>query len=216
MGGGKLIVIEGSDSSGKATQASLLLPRMREHGLVMPFAFPRYDTPSGMFVRECLSGKFGNFLEESPYFASLPYILDFVNAKEEMRDALSRGHVLSDRYSPSNIAHQGAKLHSRKAQRAFIGWLEEYMYDVYDLPKPDAVVYLRVPIAVSLRLMKERGGKKDQHEAALDYQDAVIETYTELASERLDWHIVECAPNDRLLSREAIHEKVWTIVAPLL
>lgn len=213
---GKLIVIEGADSSGKATQTVLLLSRMREHGSVMPFAFPRYDTPSGMFVRECLLGKFGNFLEESPYFSSLPYVLDFLNARDELLDALSRGHVLCDRYAPSNIAYQCAKLISRKEQRTFVSWLENRMYEVHKLPKPNAVVYLCVPASVSTRLIEERGEKKDQHEAHIDYQERVVGTYTELAAERPDWHVVECAPKGRLLSREAIHTKVWEVVKPLL
>jgi len=78
------------------------------------------------------------------------------------------------------------------------------------------VIYHYVPIAVSMKLMEEREGTKDQHESDPDYQDCVIEVYKELTLKRAGWHLIECAPRGVLLTREAIHEKIWRIVEPLI
>jgi dTMP kinase len=213
---GKIIVIEGSDCSGKETQTGILLERMRVHSSSFSLAFPRYDTSTGSFIRRCLNGDFGNFLELSPYLASLPYIEDFIAAQKELFARRTTSHALLDRYTPSNIAHQSVKLVSHRARQVFIEWVEDRMYNVHQILKPDVVLYLHVPITVSMQLMKERGTKKDQHEVDYDYQDRVIEAYKTLTEERSDWHLIECAPHGVLLDRKVINDAIWKIVEPML
>ena len=60
---GKLIVIDGSDGSGKATQTQLLVERLRaEHIPVETMDFPRYtDNLIGKLIGEAIAGEHGDF-----------------------------------------------------------------------------------------------------------------------------------------------------------
>ena len=45
---GKLIVIEGTDCSGKETQSKLLIEKLRNEGVQIDiYSFPSYETPTG-------------------------------------------------------------------------------------------------------------------------------------------------------------------------
>src|SRR4051812_18225473 len=108
---GNLIVIEGTDGAGKATQSALLLKVLKKQRSVSFFDFPRYKQSNfGRLIRRSLSGEFGNFLELSPYLSSLPYMLDRARAKYLLLESLKEGDVICDRYTTSNLAHQTAKL----------------------------------------------------------------------------------------------------------
>ena len=110
-----LIVLEGGDGSGKATQSKLLLEYLKKSGRVSYFDFPQYgENVFGTLTGKCLSGDFGDFLHMSPYLSSLPYILDRACAKDKIISALRRGHVVCNRYTPSNIGFQSAKISDKK------------------------------------------------------------------------------------------------------
>ena len=220
-----LIVLEGGDGSGKATQAALLKERLeKEAGPVELFDFPRYeDSLAGKLVGECLAGKHANFRHLSPHLASLPFTLDRVGARELLGASLERGIVMCNRYTPSNIAYQAAKLLAADRKK-FIEFLEALEYEELHIPKPDLVIYLYVPTAIATKLIekkKERGylagtgEQKDQHERDIAYQDEVVRVYLDLANERDDWQSVTCTNEaGDLLLREEIHERVWSIVQP--
>src|SRR5512141_950829 len=118
---GMLIVIEGSDGSGKTTQVELLASRLRKAGHVVETAsFPRYDEPSSYFVREYLAGHYGTAAHVNPYTASLFYALDRYQAAISIRGAMEQGRiVLANRYVGSNMAHQGAKFPHADERRGF-------------------------------------------------------------------------------------------------
>ncbi len=208
---GKLIVLEGGDGSGKATQAKLLTIALARRAPTNFFTFPRYTKSAfGDLIRRSLDGEFGNFLKLSPYLASLPYTLDRVRAKYLLLEMLKDGHVVCDRYTPSNLAYQAAKL-PLAARPKFVNFLEQGEYGELGLPKPDLVIYLHVPALVAAKLIVARA-KPDQHEANLAYQAAVIEMYLTLAKSRKNWHIVRCVKNGKLRSRAEIHKEVFSIV----
>jgi len=218
---GKLIVLEGSDGSGKATQTGLLLERLKKEGKnIRMLDFPRYkESVYGELVGRALAGEFGDFLSISPYFTSLPYMLDRVSARDEIRRALEEGHVLCNRYTSSNAAHQAAKLALNK-QKDFISFVEKGEYEELKLPRPTVVIFLDVPVSVAQQLVDEKderehlnGKKRDQHEKDAEYLGRVRDIYLRLAEEREDWYPVECVSNGHLLSKEAIHEKVYNIVS---
>ena len=57
---GKLIVFEGTDGSGKATQSQLLCERLAREGVAYKnIDFPRYGKPSAAMVQEYLDGHLG-------------------------------------------------------------------------------------------------------------------------------------------------------------
>lgn len=222
-----LIVLEGGDGSGKATQATLLQERCRDTGAaVSVFDFPRYEQSyAGKLVGECLAGKHANFRHLSPHLASLPFTLDRAGARDEIAQARSQGVVMCNRYTSSNIAYQAAKL--LPADRdAFIAFLEALEYEELGIPRPDLVVYLDVPTHIASELISQKhargylaetGETKDQHERDTAYQDAVAEVYRELAGQRADWQVVTCTDTSgELRSRDAIHADVWKIAAPLM
>lgn len=212
---GFLIVIEGTDGAGKATQSQLLLRAWEKKREISFFDFPRYKQSNfGRLIRRSLSGEFGNFLELSPYLSSLPYMLDRARAKYLLLEALKEGDVICDRYTTSNLAHQGAKLPT-KEQQEFIRFIEESEYKELGLPRPDLVIYLWIPSEVSQKLMKKRAlGKTekaialDQHESKAEYQDNVVNVYRKLARSK-GWCVIKCVDdNGKLLSRKDIHTKV--------
>lgn len=217
---GKLVVVEGADGSGKGTQVSLLIDALQKRGTkVTVFDFPQYETSLfGEIVGKALKGAFGDFKNMSPYLASLPFTLDRLSAKEAIVQALRKGVVICNRYTPSNVAYQAAKF-AGKEQKEFISFLEQAEYGELGLPRPDMVMYLYVPPAISYELVKQKearsylSGKKgaqDQHESDRSYQDSVVKTYLKLAKQRVDWNVITCTKKGKLLSREEIHDMVMS------
>ncbi len=210
-----LIVVEGADGAGKATQVKLLREELESLGFtVSVFSFPRYDKPYGSLIRRGLNGEFGDFLGLNPYVASALYAADQAGAKDELVDALERGVVICDRYLQSNLAHQGAKLDGQ-ARADYIRFTEEAEYLYIGLPKPDLVVYLAVSTEIRKELAAGRGSR-DQHEANERYQNAVADVYRELATREPRWKIVECVRAGELRSIDDIHREVSGLALSLL
>ena len=210
---GKLIVIEGADASGKATQAKRLVKKLEGEGQVVELiSFPRYETFSGSLVKKYLSGEFGSIEELPPEFPSLLYALDRYDAAKSIKEALAGSKiVVADRYTASNIAHQAAKLPVEK-QAEFIDWIESVESR---LPKPVVTIYLDVPVDFSQKLMHKQGREKDLHEKNVSYLESVRGVYLQLA-EGDGWQKIDCVKGDKLLSIDEIHELVWAKVKTYL
>lgn len=218
MQAGNFIVVEGTDAAGKKTQTKLLVDYLvvlsEEFGRpfsVRKFDFPRYQSPTGRIIGRALKGVYGDFRHLHPHLASALYTVDRAGVKEELRTHLEHGVVVCDRYTPSNIAFQSAKLPESERDQ-FVRELEEIEYIDVGLPRPTLVIFLDVPIAVAKKLALGRGEDLDQHEADLAYQEEVAQVYRKLSGERKDWFVVNCAPEGEMLSREAIHALVVEIV----
>lgn len=223
---GIIINIEGGDGSGKGTQAKLLSERLTKEGAtIAPFSFPRYyESRSGKLIGELLAGKHGDFMSMPPYVSALPYAMDRAGAASDIRQALESGKiVVCDRYTPSNMAHQSAKL-PRDEQDALAEFIEQLEHEDLGIPKPDVVIYLSVPTDIASELVAkkmERGylGKtgegRDQAERNLPHQDRARAAYTRLAKER-GWYVIECTHAGCMRSPEDIHTEIWTIVQAAL
>jgi len=221
---GIFIVIEGADGSGKATQTDLLKEYFEEKGVgVETFSFPRYDRGrSGRLMGELLRGDHGDFMSVSPYMSSLPYVINRVAARDELRAALDSGKiVICDRYLPSNLAHQSAKLKANEEKDAFIEFCEELEYDELQMPRPTAVIYLSVPVVISTELVEDKGargwlagmrGKKDLAERNLGHQEKARSMYEKFAKERDEWHMVECVSDGEMRTRKDIHQEIRSII----
>src|SRR3989339_1962438 len=152
---GKLIVIDGTDSSGKATQVKLLVQSLKNEGLrVKILDFPEYyKNFFGKFIGHCLSEQYYNFVKVHPKIASVLYAADRSESKDKIKKWLSEGNiVIANRYASANQIHQGGKIESTKKRENFLKWLAEMEYEVFKIPKPDVVVYLDVPIPIVLKL----------------------------------------------------------------
>jgi dTMP kinase len=203
---GKLIVIEGVDSSGKHTQAKLLLKRLKKEGKkAVLVSFPRYSTFFGKLVKKYLKGDFGALKKVRPELASLLYSLDRFDAMPWLEEQLSSGKiVVCDRYTASNIAHQASKFKGKK-RKEFISWVQGVESR---LPKPDATIFLDLPVSVSAKLMSKRKRKKDIHELDLPYLRETRKVYLSL-SKRPAWSKIECQKGLGIKSREEIHKLLW-------
>lgn len=201
---GTLIVLEGIDGSGKETQASLLEEKLKTQGKkVMHVSFPDYESPSSSLVKMYLHGDFGSSPEDvNPYAASLFYAVDrFASYRTKWKSFYENGGiVIADRYTTSNMVHQMTKYEDRDKRREFLLWLEKTEYGELELPRPDLVILLDIPLEISERLVRERaqkGGSMDIHEQHLDYLRKCHEAYGELLH-LYGWTRISCTEKGKL------------------
>lgn len=220
---GKFIVFDGNDGSGKQTQAKLLIERLEKEGhKIRIIDFPRYyNNFFGKFIGECLTGKYGDFIGVDPHIISVIYAADRFESSKEIKEWLDKGYiVLADRYVSANQIHQGGKIKDVMKRRQFLEWLDQMEYGAFQLPKPDLVVYLDVPVEVSLENLKGKQEKyaveKDQHEADPDFLKNSRECGLWLTEQSNSWSAVACAPGAKMRSIEDIHEEVYQTVKKII
>lgn len=218
---GKLIVIEGLDGSGKATQSRLLCQRLQQQGTACKkVTFPDYDHESAAFVKLYLSGALGSAEEVGAYAASTFFAMDrYVSFKLRWGKDYSDDTVLvADRYATSNATHQTSKL-PREEWDEYLDWMEDYEYRKLGLPRPDMVIFLSVPPHISQKLIEGRyqgdNEKKDIHEADLGYLQRCYAGAGYVA-DRQGWLMLDCAPQGQMLSVEEISDKIWDLVQTIL
>lgn len=220
---GFFLVLDGPDGSGKGTQTKLLVDRLKREGhKAEQISFPSYGKPEAFFVEQYLNGVYGSAADVSAKKASLFYALDRFHASRHIRDLLAQGTILvSDRYVSANKGHQTGKLTDPAERRAFVAWLNELEYDILGIPVPDMTVLLQIPAEVSYDLIARKnaraylnGKERDIHEADIDHLKAAAAAYAELPATdtKEHWTTLECVEDGKLLSIEAIHKKLWTIV----
>jgi dTMP kinase len=222
---GVMIVIEGSDGSGKATQFNLLSERLKATGYdVEVFDFPRYDKDSSHFVKEYLNGHYGSADEISPYTASLFYALDRYEASRDIKKALNQGKIaLVNRYVGSNMGHQGAKFEDPVEQRGFFVWEDNLEFQLLNIPRPTINIFLRVPAEISYELIAQKNKRnyttsiRDQHEADIQHLRKAVSTFDLLCQLfPKDFRSIECTKNGQLLSIAEISNLIWQQILPLL
>ena len=217
MAAKKLIVIEGLDGSGKATQAKRLTEALVEKGIpVREVSFPDYESDSSALVRMYLSGQFGTDPQDvNAYAASSFFAVDrFASYKKDWHRDYARGVVIADRYTTSNAVHQCSKL-PKEQWEDFLNWLFDFEYKKLGIPAPDRVIYLNVDPAVSQALMTARysgdENKKDIHERDIAYLRHSREAAAYCA-EKLGWETVDCCRDGQMRSIEDIHKDVMKLL----
>ena len=218
MGNGKLIVIEGLDGSGKGTQTALLTKALSDMNIkVKQVSFPDYSNPSSSLVKMYLNGELGsNPGDVNPYVASSFYAVDRYASYKQFweKDYQSVTVILADRYTTSNAIYQLSKLKNDE-RNEFLSWLEFYEYTQLQLPKPNAVIYLDMPIEISQQLLNKRYNekkkKKDLHESNFEFLKQCRESALYSASQQ-GWQIVKCSADNHPRSIEDIHKEVLQLV----
>ncbi len=222
---GIFVVIEGTDGSGKGTQFELLANQLRAAGHdVETFDFPQYDSEASYFVRQYLNGHYGDTSKVGPYTASLFFALNRYDAGQVIREALAAGKiVLANRFSGSNMAHQGGQFNRPEERRGFFIWLDNLEFQMLGLPRPDKSFILRVPAEVAQQLVDKKAPRsyttkqRDIHEADLGHLQRSVEAYDDLAKLfPKDFTIVDCMEATELLPVADIQHRLWQAVAPLL
>ena len=212
---GKLIVIEGTDGSGKSTQFKLLTERIAAEGREFQrLVFPQYQEESSALIRMYLGGQFGTRPSDvNAYAASAFYAVDrYASYKKVWGQWYEDGGlVLSDRYTTSNAVHQASK-EPEESQGAFLKWLYEFEYDKLGLPAPDLVIYLDVPTDFTEKMMRSREAATnthaDIHEQDLDYL-ATCRRTGKAAAAFYNWTIINCVRDGAMRSIEDIHEEIY-------
>lgn len=219
---GKLIVLEGTDGSGKSTQFQRLTERLTRDGRqFQKLVFPQYSEPSSALIRMYLGGEFGDKPSDvNAYAASAFYSVDrYASYKKVWGQWYENGGlVVSDRYTTSNAVHQASKEPPEK-QKAFLKWLYELEYDHMGLPRPDLVLYLDVPTDFTETLLRSReaatGTHADIHEADTAYLSA-SRRMGRIAADFYGWKVISCVAEGKMRSMEDIHEEIYRYVKALL
>ena len=212
---GKLIVIEGTDGSGKSTQFSLLTQRLSREGWdFRKIVFPQYSEPSSALIRMYLGGEFGQRPGDvNAYAASAFYAVDrYASFKKVWGNYYNGGGlVISDRYTTSNAVHQASKEPPETRQR-FLKWLYEFEYDHLGLPRPDLTLYLDVPTDFTEKLLRAREQdthtKADIHEKDTQYL-ATCRRMGAFAADYYGWTVISCVRDGKMRSMEDIHEEIY-------
>lgn len=222
---GLFLVIEGTDGSGKGTQFQLLVDKLKAEGYdVATFDFPQYEQPSSYFVREYLNGNYGTAEEVGPYTGSLFYALDRYQAAPAIQEALAAGKiVLANRFTGSNMGHQGTKFAHHEERRGYFIWLDNLEFQMLKIPRPDKSFVLRVPAETAQALVDQKAErsytdkKRDLHEADINHLKRAVEVYDDLCNLfPKDFQRIDCVRGDKLLSIETIQDMLWKTVEPLL
>lgn len=226
---GRLIVLDGTDGSGKATQARLLLSRLKDEGYkTATIDFPHYKNYSAEFVKRYLKGEYGPLDTIDAYKGSIFYAVDRFAASHLLKSWLYEGRVVvCDRYVSSNMGHQGCKIDDPDERQAFFEWLYDLEYNKLGIPKPDLSILLYMPYRFSHRLASGKwkdeenkahgmGKEKDIHEKSKKHLLKAEEAYLTLAKTFPHWERIDCFRDQEMLSKEEIAEKVWDRVKKTL
>ncbi len=219
-----LIVIEGIDGSGKGTQAKELFHRLTAAGRrVHLLSFPRYrETLFGRAIGDFLNGRFGQLDEVHPFLAATLYAADRFESKDVLREGLEQSEVvICDRYVPSNLAHQGAKLDA-ESRRELLQTIERIEFDVFGLPQPRLVILLDIPVEAAQRNVAAKKPRSytdkaaDLQEADSAYLQRVRDVYLELAATSDRWYRIEAVRGGRLRSICDVADEIFQRVNDLL
>ena len=222
---GQIIVIEGTDCSGKETQSKLIEKRLIEDDIpVFRMSFPQYDTPTGRIVGGPVLGKpaiCDSYWGEKaslipPRVISLYYAADRLYNLKPIIDALNAGKVvLLDRYSTSSMAFQGSKFDTPEERQQMFAFIDELEYDLLGLPRPDNVIFLHMPYDAAAAIRAGRAEKLDRVESDEEYMRRGEQAYIELAN-LYGYRVIECAKDGKPRSIEDINDEVYAIVKGLI
>ncbi len=222
------IVLEGLDGAGKSTQVRLLQQMLRARGAECEYLhFPRFDAPVyGELIARFLRGELGAVQQVNPYLVALLYAGDRADAAASIRGWLAEGKwVIADRYVYSNIGYQCAKVADPAAKRALAEWILDLEYGKWNIPRPDASLFLDVPFSFTERKLAEQregddrsylNGARDIHEASLELQRQVREVYLDAAAAHDDFFTVDCSERGAMAAPEVIFSRICETIKPLI
>jgi len=225
---GRLIVIDGADGSGKATQTKLVSLALRKLGYkVKTIDFPRYkENFFGSLLYKLLHGELGDFISYDPHVASTLYAADRFESSKQIISWLEKGFVvICDRYASANQIHQGGKIHDEAKREEFLKWLDKLEFGMFKIPRPDMVVYLSVAYEISVKLLDKRVAqqsksgtvsKKDLAEENKQHLVESRESALKLVQKSNKWAKVECAPEGELLPKTVVRDLIIARIKKVL
>ncbi|MGN1418467.1 MAG: dTMP kinase, partial [Acutalibacteraceae bacterium] len=215
---GKMVVIEGLDASGKGTQTEILLKRLNQSGHpAYGISLPNYDDNSSALVKMYLAGEMGSKPSDvNAFAASTFYAVDRYASFKKFwnKEYNSNKIIVANRYTTSNASHQMTKL-DKSQWDYYLDWLFDFEYNKLEIPKPDCVIFLDMPVDVSQKLLLKRyhddEKKKDVHERDVDYLQSCHEAASYAAS-KLNWTVIKCSENGEPRNIEKIADDIYAAV----
>lgn len=207
---GKLIVIEGTDCSGKQTQTEQLVANLKKQGKkAISFSFPNYASPTGKIIKDTYLGKntpsyFSEGTENvDPKISSLYYAADRAYNINIIKKYLENDYyVILNRYVESNMAFQGGKIRDIKKRMEMYEWLDNLEFVLLNLPRPDLVLFLYVPYEFVCKLKKMRN---------LNFNENILHNaeaaYLELST-IYEYHKINCLKGNELRSINDIANEI--------
>ncbi len=221
----KLIVIEGVDSSGKATQTKILFDTLKNSGYdVLSVEYPNYKSESSALVKMYLNGTFGKNADDvNPYTASAFFAVDRAASYiTDWKKELEGGKiVIADRYTTSNLIHQASKISDIAEKDKFLDWVADFEYEKMRLPKPDLTIFLDMPVKYAKKLMEKRLNKIDNsatldiHEADTEYLNHSYNNALYVAN-KFNWHKISCVKDENIRTIEDISNEIYETVKNIL
>ena len=213
------IALEGTDSSGKATQARLLCEKLQKLGFKCKvISFPDYDQPNCALVENYLAGKFGTDL--SPKTVSAFYAIDrSVKLQREQEELKEYDIIIYDRYVMSNAIHQGLKYRGEEKVK-FLNWVTQLEYDMLEIPREDLTIFIDMPLEFSLLLLKDRSGKEGIQHDIHENREHLTKAYenAKFVSQFFGWDTISCINDASKLdlssikTREEISDEILLLV----
>lgn len=210
-----IIDIEGTDGCGKKTQTELLYQYLLNKGFkVLKISFPNYDSDSSALVKMYLKGEFGsNAQDVNAYQASALYAVDRFATMNKI-NVNDYDYVLFDRYVPSNMIHQSIKIEKIEEVEKYLEWISDFEYEKLSLPKPDKILFLNVPIEISMRLARARENLKNGEQKDIHEQDDghLIKAYNraKYVADKFKWNVINCEKDDNIKTIDEIHKEILT------
>lgn len=218
---GQIIVIEGTDGSGKRTQTEELYKHLIADGKnVRMQSFPCYESLSSGSVKKYLQGDLGQHADDvnayqSSVFFTADRVATYLDKKLGLKEHYENGGiVVFDRYVQSNMVHQASKIKDFNEREKFLNWLNQLEFEDLSLPKADKVFFLDMPISVSKKLANSRtnlkaGTKQDIHEQDEKYLQHCYDTAKYVAN-KFNWITIPCLDkNGNLKTAKEIHEEIY-------
>ena len=211
----RLIVIEGTDGSGKKTQADLLLKYLQSKGEnVIGQSFPNYKNPACAGVKMYLNGDFGDANSLTAYQANALYAVDRLCTMEKHKKHIADGGcIIFDRYVQSTMLHQAGLIPDLAERDKFLEYVDNFEFNILKLPRPDVVIFLDIPVEFSKKLADARaayksGNEKDIYEADVNHLKNAYNAGKYVA-EKYGWLIIQCLDNDgNLKTIDQIHKEI--------
>lgn len=210
-----IIDIEGTDGSGKKTQTDLLFNYLKDKGYkVKKVSFPNYDSESSALVKMYLRGEFGESANNiNGYQASALYAVDRFATMSKI-NVDDYDYILFDRYVPSNMIHQSTRIKDEQELNAFLDWVDDFEYGKLKLPKPDKILFLNVPVDISMKLARARSELKNGEEKDIHEKDDnhLINAYEKAnyVAKKYNWIVIDCSKGNNIKTIDEIHEDILT------
>jgi len=216
------IVIEWIDWSWKATQSKLLKENLeKKWKKVKLISYPRYNEKSSFMVRKYLNWEYWKDIWAKK--ASIFYAIDRFDSSFEFREDLKKyDYIISDRYVSANMLHQAWKIEDSEKRNEFLDWIYDLEYNIFEIPKPDKVLFLDVKADFSVKNMKTRSDenkeyikneeKLDIHEADKNHLKNAYNTANFLLEKYSNWIKIDCTEFWEMKSIESIGRDILTRV----